>query len=146
MRTNFFRPLAGLAALAFCAGCSVNVGGDGGGGNPGTTLLSVTGRQILPGQVLAFPLNIPQAGRVVTVSVQADTDYADPNFEVHRGTVDPEDRNDTPRGDVVIISNGQEAGQEVDSFTPDTAGDYTLFVEDESNWPNASFSVTVIQF
>jgi hypothetical protein len=146
MCTSYHRALAGWAALALCAGCSVNVGGGGGGGNAGTTLLSVTGRQILTGQVLAFPLNIPQVGRTVSVSVQADTDNADPNFEVHRGTVDPEDRNNTPRGDVVIISNGQDPGQEVDSFSPDEAGDFTLFVEDENDWPNASFSITVIQF
>lgn len=146
MHLSYYRRRAGLAALALCAGCNVNVGGGGGGGDPGTSLLSVTGRQILPGQVLAFPLDIPQAGRTVSVSVQADTDYADPNFEVHRGTVDPEDRNNTPRGDVVIISNGQDPGQEIDSFTPDAAGSFTLFVEDENDWPSASFSITVIQF
>ncbi len=129
--------LAGVISLA--SGCTVTVGGD----RP-DVLVTVTARSIPAGQALAFQFT-PEAGRTVTVSVQANTDLADPDFHVVRGQVDYPDLDSVPFGDVVLIGTGNDAGQEIGSFTPEAAETYTLFVTDPGGTAGATFSVTVTQ-
>ena len=129
-----------VATAAITAGCSSG----GGSGSTPNTLLAVTGRTITAGQDLAFVFS-PEAGKLVTISVQANSDMADPNFRVVRGEVDFEDLDDTPISDLVMIGADQNSGQEIGNFTPEAAGPYTLFVSDGNNWPDATFSITVTQ-
>jgi len=133
---------AALIAIAVIAvGCTVNVSP----GTPATVLVSATGRSIPAGQqVLAF-LITPLAGKGVTISVQASTDAADPEFEVIRGEVSVEERDDVTLGDVIETANDESPGQEIGRFTPEFAQPYTIFVMDDNNIPGATFSVTVTQ-
>ncbi|MCK4658826.1 MAG: hypothetical protein KAV82_04825 [Phycisphaerae bacterium] len=129
-----------LATAVVVGGCSVNP-------IPAPTpnrLLAVTGRVIPQGQALSFVIN-PEAGKRVTINVQADTDLADPDFRVVRGEIDYEDLDSTPISDLILISADQGSGQEIGHFVPEAAEAYTLFIEDRNNWPGATFSITVTQ-
>ncbi len=140
MRTTFHGLITILAGVTIMSsGCSVNVGGTQPDG-----LVTVTARSIPAGQALAFQFT-PEAGRMVTVSVQANTDLADPDFHVVRGQVDYADLESVPFGNVVLIGTGDDAGQEIGSFTPEVSETYTLFVTDPRDTAGATFSVTVTQ-
>ena len=133
--------MTALGVTSVLVGCAVTV-------NPGprpSPLLAVTGRSILEGQPLALVIPTPEAGRRVTIVVQASTDRADPDFRVVRGEVDFGDLDSTPISDLVLISAERGSGQEIAFFTPDAVEPYTLFVEDRNSWPDARFSVTVTQ-
>ena len=132
--------IAAVLTTTMIAGCSINV-------SPApkpTLLVSATGRTIPTGTALAFSFD-PEAGRRVTISVQANTDRADPDFQVVRGKIDFEDLGDTPISDLVLFSADEGSGQEIDFFTPETAESYTLFITDANDWPGATFSVSVTQ-
>jgi len=134
--------LYGLAVIT-SIGCNISVR-PGGGGTPPTTLVAVTGRTIPDGQALALTFE-PEADRPVTISVQADSDHANPDFRVVRGEVDFEDLQTVPIADLIVVSADEGSGEEVDTFTPETAEAFTLFVEDNNDWPGARFSVTITQ-
>lgn len=109
-----------------------------------TTLVSATGRTIPEGAALAFSFT-PVAGRRVNISVQANTDRANPDFLVVRGEIDYADLQNTPISDLILIGADEGSGQEVGSFTPEVVEPYTLFVEDANNRIGATFSVFVTQ-
>lgn len=130
--------MTGIVAVAL--GC-VSTGG---GGSSTVTLVAVTGRSIPAGQALALAFN-READQAVTISVQASTDAADPDFRVVRGEVDFEDLPMTPIADLVLVASDRGSGQELDMFTPTAAEPYTLFVVDNNDALNATFSVSITQ-
>ena len=134
----------GLSAAALiCVGCSVSAGGGGGGSS--TRLLSVSGVSIPEGDdALAFVFNA-EADRRVTVTVTANIDLSDPDIQVVIGNVSLDELDEVPIGDLVLTAQDRNTPQESGSFTPDTAGDYTLFITDHREWPTATFSISVTQ-
>jgi hypothetical protein len=112
----------------------------GGGGSSQETLRAVTGRSAPV--ALDFEAD---AGREVTIVVQASTDRADPDFRVVIGLVDFEDLEDTPISDLVLIGANRGSGQERNDFIPSETGTYTVFVEDAEVEDDATFSITITQ-
>ncbi|HUU83773.1 MAG TPA: hypothetical protein VM243_09740 [Phycisphaerae bacterium] len=132
--------LAGIAVAT--GGCSVrNVGG-----NPSTRSLlarsSVTippGEEWLPFVFEAFP------GSLVNVTVTANVNLADPDFWVVQGNVNVDEFEDVPIGQVEIVAEDKNSAQEFGSFTPEEYGEFTLFIRDANDFPDATFSIAVNQ-
>ena len=134
--------LYGLA-IVMAPGCSVTVDPGGGGSRSTETLLTRSGVVLTPGQLTPFTFEA-EADRLVTISVQANTDHATPDFVLVAGVVDSA-ADITLEEAIIRTAENRSDGQAVDEFTPATGGSYTLFVEDTSSWPGATFSVLVAQ-
>lgn len=109
-----------------------------------TALLGVTGRTIPPGQSLALTFT-PEANKAVVVTVQANTDTANPDFWLVRGQLDIEDLQTTPISQLVRVSDEDDGGEEIAAFLPDVNEPYTIFVDDRNDVLGANFSVAVTQ-
>ncbi len=137
-------PAVVLALTAMVvAGCTVNSGG---GGSSSTRLLSRSGAEIPEGSDWLPLVFEAEAGRVVNVSVTANSDRADPDFRVIVGNVDIDDLDDSPISDLVAIAEVPDSPQESDSFTPEITGEYTLFITEASERvDDVLYSISVTQ-
>ncbi|MHC4062882.1 MAG: hypothetical protein ACYSUI_00055 [Planctomycetota bacterium] len=131
-----------LAAAAVLAGCQTNSGG---GGDQSNTLLNVTNRTIPDGQPGLLFTYQAAANEEVTISVQASTDAADPDFLVVAGEVTFEQLDDVPLGDLVVNADNDTSGEEIRSYDGEPAGIYSLFVTDGREFPGATFTILVTQ-
>jgi hypothetical protein len=144
MKTSRSVIAATLALAVVGLACTATVvPGGGGGGSTSERLLLITGRTIPVGEALVFNFETVSDGRV-NISVQADTDFAQPDFQVVIGEVT--DLESTPIGDQVVRAPDTRDGQATASFTPGGPEEvYTIFILDQADWPGATFTITITQ-
>ncbi len=130
----------GLAGLA----CTATVTPGPGHSSSVTLLGPLTNRIIPEGEALVFTFQTETDGQV-SISVQANTDSAEPDFQVVRGEV--EDLESTPIADLVVpAADVRTDGQATASFEPEGPEQaYTIFITDDAEEPDARFSITITQ-
>ena len=133
----FVPVLTGLA-------CTATVTPGGGGSKTETLLGPLTNRVIPEGEALVFTFETVTDGRV-NLSVQANTNRAEPDFQVVIGEV--EDLGSTPIIDQVVrFPNERSDGQATATFMPIGPNElYTIFITDQAEWPDARFTITITQ-
>lgn len=124
--------------------CTATVTPGGGGSKTETLLGPLTNRVIPEGEALVFTFETVTDGRV-NLSVQANTNRAEPDFQVVIGEV--EDLESTPIGDQVVRAPDERSdGQATATFMPTGPNElYTIFITDEAEWPDARFTITITQ-
>ncbi len=133
-----------LVAVLTGMACTATVTPGGGGSRTETLLGPLTNRVIPEGEALVFTFETASDGRV-NISVQANTNRAEPDFQVVIGEV--EDLESTPISDQVVRAPDERSdGQATATFMPIGPDEmYTIFITDEAEWPDARFTITITQ-
>ena len=108
-------------------------------------VLTEVAQAIPAGGALTFGFEA-EANKRVNITVDSSNPLAEPNFTVVEGTVAFEDLGEVPDEDVVIESaDDRRPGLAPDSFTPTCDGEFTIFITEDNNLPDARYSVEITQ-
>ncbi len=144
MRTPSLLAIILFVPVLTVLACTATVTPGSGRSKTETLLGPLTNRVIPEGEALVFTFETVTDGRV-NLSVQANTNRAEPDFQVVIGEV--EDLESTPIGDQVVRAPDERSdGQATATFMPTGPDEtYTIFITDQAEWPDARFTITITQ-